>query len=821
MRIIASILFICLSFFTAVTASAEEQVTKFSTEYLFDEKKDFNSRELIVKFNPSVTDSQKTSVLQGLKVKEISTLDKGDFSLLYVSREEDLLPLAEELLSKGEVDFAEPNYNFSSNFAPKDPGVEFQWHLSKVELPQAWDVTRGSAEITVAIVDGGVQTDHPDLKGKIIHPFDIVTGSPVIYGDFHGTHVAGIIAASHNNIGVAGIAPNIKIMPVNVFKGDSASVYDVVRGIYYAADHQANIINLSLGSRSYSQALANAVDYARSKGVVVIAAAGNENTYLRTFPAAFQGVIGVSATNSNDEITRFSNYGDYIDLAAPGEGIYSTINGSSYQYSDGTSMAAPIVSGVSALILSKNPFLSPDDVEMILTRSAIDLGLEGRDYYYGAGRIDAYRALQQTPGPMSPIKVPASIFRIDGFNKMNVSTEIYKGTRVSVEIKNSKNDVVKRLVSNKEWNGGKLSLSWNGKQDDGQFAHSGSYKIHIKVANGLETMSKSAEIEVKNVVNPVIKLDRKSEVFSPSISKKLVVPYSLNKDAKVTAAIYNSRNKKVKSLTTSKPIKNGNRSISWTGKDKKSKTVPDGKYTLVIYAVDSQNRKSTVKRLDIKVDTSKPKATAALSNSLYKMDGKTKAKLKLKVKETVYIDAYITTKKGTKVKKIASNRKYNSGSHSLVWDGKNAKTRYAAEGKYLFRVEVRDQAGNKRVVKSPIFSLQDWRKPVIEGKSLTEYRNTGITTFTYKLNKPGYVKVEVFKDQTQIRTIQPKTWKKSGSQQFKWDAKSKSHRQLKDGKYQYRITITDAYKQKAEFSSALNIALTRADIVHPSSIPKK
>ena len=139
------------------------------------------------------------------------------------------------------------------------------------------------------------------------------------------------------------------------------------------------------------------------------------------------------------------------------------------------------------------------------------------------------------------------------------------------------------------------------------------------------------------------------------------------------------------------------------------------------------------------------------------------------------------------------------------------KKKYAAEGKYIFLVEISDKAGNKRVVKSPIFAMQDWRKPEVEGQSLIEYRNTVVTTQTYKLNKPGYIKVEVFKDNALIRTVQPKVWKKAGTHSFKWDGKNKSGRQLKDGKYQYKITITDAYKQRANFSGNIIISLARSD----------
>lgn len=231
------------------------------------------------------------------------------------------------------------------------------------------------------------------------------------------------------------MAPNVKIMPVNVFEGDGATSYDVAYGIVYAVDHGANVINLSLGLYSATVYEAEAVQYAVSKGVVLVAAAGNDDIDFPVYPAAFDPVIAVSATDSSDWITDFSNYGDYIDLAAPGVNIYSTFPGSSYYSLTGTSMAAPIVSGTAALVLSKNPLLTRGEVESILRKSTVDLGGKGWDVFYGYGRVDAYKAVRNTPSPLSSISA-AGTFTMKGNNKVGFSLSAYrKGLKVTAYVK--------------------------------------------------------------------------------------------------------------------------------------------------------------------------------------------------------------------------------------------------------------------------------------------------------------------------------------------------------------------------------------------------
>jgi serine protease len=281
-----------------------------------------------------------------------------------------------------------------------DPYRSRQWDLSKMRVASAWPTSTG-AGVTVAVLDSGVDATHPDLDRQVLTGYDVIAGSDRADSDpnGHGTHVAGTIAAlTGNDTGISAIAPEAKILPVRVV-GANGSGYmsDAADGILYAADHGAGVINMSLGSTAHVMAVSNAIGYARSKGVVVVAAAGNERAKGSpvSYPAADDGVIGVAATDSADHVAAFSNQGSYVDVAAPGDSILSTVPADNglYAFYSGTSMASPHVAASAALIKAAYPALSPDQVQSALEKSAVDLGTEGKDTDYGYGRIDAAAAL--------------------------------------------------------------------------------------------------------------------------------------------------------------------------------------------------------------------------------------------------------------------------------------------------------------------------------------------------------------------------------------------------------------------------------------------
>lgn len=292
---------------------------------------------------------------------------------------------------------------------PNDPLFDEQYALQRINAEAAWAVTQGNPNLIVAVVDTGVDANHPDLRGKLVKGYDFVdddTSPDDTVG--HGTFVASLIAArSGDRNGIAGIAPNVKIMPLRALGSRGGSSTDIAAAIRYAADNGAKVINLSLGSASASRTIRQAIDYAVGKGIVVVAASGNDGNRRNPieYPAAFSNVISVGATGPRDTIATFSTYNREVDISAPGVNVVGaqasrtkmcrSSNGQPYCTSSGTSFAAPYVAGTAALMLSVNPKLTPAQVRDILTKTATDKGTAGRDDRYGAGLVNAGKAVAE------------------------------------------------------------------------------------------------------------------------------------------------------------------------------------------------------------------------------------------------------------------------------------------------------------------------------------------------------------------------------------------------------------------------------------------
>lgn len=305
-------------------------------------------------------------------------------------------------------------------FAPNDPRYRYQWHLDQIRMPEAWIRARGDG-VVVAVIDTGVAPVE-DLGGTELVPgWNFVDNTADATDDHgHGTHVAGTIAqTTHNGVGVAGVAFGAKIMPIKVLSASgSGSVAGIAEGIYFAADHGANVINMSLGGPFNSQVLAKAVRYAHDHGVVVVCAAGNDGRGRVSFPAANQGALAVAATQFDESTTFYSNWGREIAIAAPGgntrvdqnndgvpDGVLQNtvtpgnIGKHDYLLFMGTSMASPHVAGVAALVVSQG-VRDPDAVAAILKKSARKPAqYRGKqDPHYGAGLVDAAAAVRLAQG---------------------------------------------------------------------------------------------------------------------------------------------------------------------------------------------------------------------------------------------------------------------------------------------------------------------------------------------------------------------------------------------------------------------------------------
>jgi thermitase len=338
--------------------------------------------------------------------------------------------------ARTDVAYAEPNgrmYALALN-APNDPYFSDQWAFAATSALAGWALYPGSygasSGVPLAVVDTGVDASHPDLAGRVRTDLGAsclnltpCAAGPATDDDWHGTHVAGIAgAATNNGLGVAGVAFTSPIIPVKVLDSTgSGNFSDVADGILWAAQHDARVINLSIGGGGYSQTVCDAVSTAEhSYGALVVAAAGNESSSAPSAPAACPGAVGVAATDDLDSPASFSNFGSPdVFLSAPGVDIDSTYPGGLYASADGTSMASPFVAGVAALRFGEYPWSTPRDVRRVLASTADKVGgvSYGVDPYgtctgctwqesYGYGRVDVGAALAAPPPPAPPPPPP-------------------------------------------------------------------------------------------------------------------------------------------------------------------------------------------------------------------------------------------------------------------------------------------------------------------------------------------------------------------------------------------------------------------------------
>ncbi len=324
----------------------------------------------------------------------------------------------EQLRQRPEVRYAEFNYRVYAQLTPNDPLWLQQYGPQRVQAPAAWDVTVGTDGVVLAVVDSGIDPAHPEFAGRLLPGYDFVEDDPLpqdLCG--HGTHVAGIAAATGNNAeGIAGIAWGVGILPIRVLDENCAgSAADVAEGIVAAVERGARVINLSLGTVVDVNVLRDATYYAYTHGVALFAAAGNTGDVM-VYPARYDWVLAVGATDDQDNRASFSAWGPELDLMAPGVDILSTmplgdnIYGKNPEYDrlSGTSMAAPHVAGAAALLASRPGFDSPDALYQALLQTAQDLGAPGRDDETGYGLLQIADALAYTP-LLAPTPTPTPL----------------------------------------------------------------------------------------------------------------------------------------------------------------------------------------------------------------------------------------------------------------------------------------------------------------------------------------------------------------------------------------------------------------------------
>jgi len=382
-----------------------KDISTYKTDLWHDlAKVDEDSAELVVGLNNAQPDSYvKISDLiieiGGKLVNTVST--EGQVIAVVADLPLDLVPsFVDDVQASNLARYMEPNLKYQTQLIPNDPSWALQWGPQKIEADNAWDTTIGNSSVLVAVIDTGIDYDHPDLATNYFpEGYDWVNrDSDPMDDEGHGTHCAGIIAAELDNlIGIAGLAQVSIMAEKGLDEYGGGYEDDLANAIIHAVDQEADILSNSWGGYGESMLIHDAVKYAYDNGVLVVAAAGNEATSQKFYPAAYDEVIAVTATDRWDDPAVFTNFGEWVEVAAPGVDIYSTVWDDDYTYMSGTSMACPHVSGVAALIWSQFPNITRDWVRAQLRYTADDLGDMGFDDYYGYGRINARRSVEEAP----------------------------------------------------------------------------------------------------------------------------------------------------------------------------------------------------------------------------------------------------------------------------------------------------------------------------------------------------------------------------------------------------------------------------------------
>lgn len=361
--------------------------------------------DLLVKFNSNVS-AEDIANKYNIDKSQIKSIDQIDTYQIDNPNfwQKTKLKIYQKLTD--DIDYLEKNNTYHLLMVPNDTNYSNQWALNKISAPSSWDISIGSTNTIIAIVDTGINGLHQDLNGKVLAGMSYLDGgNQSIIGSNtdsdnlnHGTGISSVAAAiTNNSLGMVGLDWQAKLMPIKVFNNDSiAYASDVANGIIYAADNGAKIINLSLGGASRSTTIENAIDYAWNKGCLIIAASGNDNSGV-DYPAKYEKVIAVGASNGDDNRASFSNYGPELDVLSPGQHILhaqDTVGGNEYAYGDGTSLSAPYVSALAGIIWAGSPSLTNVQIKSRIEQNTDKVAaMAGANFTneYGFGRINAYK----------------------------------------------------------------------------------------------------------------------------------------------------------------------------------------------------------------------------------------------------------------------------------------------------------------------------------------------------------------------------------------------------------------------------------------------
>ncbi|ARO87589.1 peptidase S8 [Nitrosospira lacus] len=424
--------------------------------------------------------------------------------------------IAARLAHHPHLKFAEPDYLVTPDFVPNDPYYGSAWHLPKIGAASAWDGAQG-AGVTIAILDSGVDSAHPDLAARMVpgwNFYDNNSNTSDVYG--HGTKVAGAAAAAGNNgVGVASVSGQSKIMPIRVTNTSGAGYVSMLaQGTTWAADRGARVVNMSFALIAGSSTIQNAAQYMKNKGGLVVVGAGNSGINETYAPTTT--LIAVSATDSNDAKASWSSYGNFVAVSAPGAGIWTTTRGGGYGAVSGTSFSSPVTAGVVALMMSAAPTLQNTKIESLLFSTAVDLGAAGRDPYYGYGRVNAGAAVKaavaavpvaDTQPPVVSISAPLGGATVTGLVPVNVTATDNTGvTHVELRVNSTTVAIDTSAPFGFTWDS---TGTPNGMSNlvayafDAAGNSKASTAVAVNVANGTVTVAQDTTAPAVQIINPV------------------------------------------------------------------------------------------------------------------------------------------------------------------------------------------------------------------------------------------------------------------------------------------------------------------------------
>ncbi len=573
------------------------------------------------------------------------------------------------------IAFAEPDGVHEPSLIPNDTYYSFAWHLPKIQAPQAWDITTGSSSVTVAILDTGVESTHPDLAAKIVagwNFYDNNSNTSDVLG--HGTQVAGGAAAiSNNGAGVSSLAWGCRIMPIRV-SDTTGSAFDstIAQALSWAADQGVRVANASYAV-SQSSAVASAAQYFQSKGGVVTMAAGNQSTFVTAADNPY--VLTISATDSSDQVCAWSNTGNNIDLAAPGSGIPSTGSGGSYVTAGGTSLSAPIVAGVAALVISVNPSLSGAQVQDILKKSADDLGAPGWDPSFGWGRVNAYKAVLAATGGSTSDSTPPAALITSPSPGSTVAGTVAIGVNATDNVGVAKVECYINGALTASSTNTPATFSWNTT-----IYPNGSYTLEVKAYDAAGNVGASGPESVLVQNTPADTTSPVATITAPATGSTVSGVVSVNVSASDNVAVTRVEWYLNGALVGSSPTSSA--TFSWD-----TTASANGSYTLQALAYDAAGNVGTSAMLNVSVQNTAADTTAPAVQITSPTSGTTVLKT-----TKVYVTAGDNVGV-TRVDLLVDGKLYSTSSSSTPVFSWN--TMKVARGSHTLQAVVYDAAGNQ------------------------------------------------------------------------------------------------------------------------------